>query len=184
MSVDLRDWCVNQLGSEPVGVLFELRSISAVSGLRLADGRDVVVKTREDRHHRGRAASCVATQLLLAERGFPCPRPLTPAVGVGALAVHAEEYVPGGEPLRGDTPDVAVRYAAVIARLMTELAEVSVAPPLPSPRWARWDHTDSGLWPRLFLDERDQSVVPSYVVETAYRVRKRLLATRLPCVLG
>src|SRR6201991_3531480 len=157
MSVDLRDWCVNQLGSEPVGVLFELRSISAVSGLRLADGRDVVVKTREDRHHRGRAASCVATQLLLAEQGFPCARPLTPAVGVGALAVHAEESRPGGELLRGDSPDVAVRYAAVFARLMAELAGVTVAPPLPNPRWVRWDHADSGVWPAIgVLDDRNQ----------------------------
>jgi hypothetical protein len=178
-------WCVDQLGNEPVDVLFELRSISAVFGLRLAGGRDVVVKAREDD---GRAASCVAAQALLAERGFPCARPLTPPVGVGALAVHAEESLPGGEMLRGDSPDVAVRYAAVFAQLMAELAEladVTVVPPLPNPRWVRWDHTDSGLWPAIgFLDERDQSVVPAYVVDTAEQARTRLLAADLPCVLG
>ena len=175
-------WCVEQLGDEPVGVLFELRQMSAVFGLRLADGRDVVVKAREDD---GRAASCVAAQARLAERGFPCARPLTPAVGVGALAVHAEESRPGGDVLRGDSPGVAVRYAAVFARLMAELADVTVAPPLPNPRWARWDHTDSGPWPAIgFLDERDQSTVPAYVVDAAERARKRLLAADLPCVLG
>jgi hypothetical protein len=40
---DLPDWlparCVDHLGDEPLGVPFELR---------LADGRDVVVKARED----------------------------------------------------------------------------------------------------------------------------------------
>ncbi|WP_433260096.1 hypothetical protein ACQPZF_23080 [Actinosynnema sp. CS-041913] len=175
-------WCVDRLGDEPVGVLFELRQMSAVFGLRLAGGRDVVVKAREDD---GRAASCVAAQARLAERGFPCARPLTQAVRVGALAVHAEESRPGGELLRGDSPDVAARYAAVFARLMADLADVTVAPPLPNPRWARWDHTDAGLWPAIgFLDERDQSAVPAYVVDTAERVRKRLLATDLPCVLG
>jgi hypothetical protein len=175
-------WCVEQLGDEPVSVLFERRSISAVYGLRLSDGRDVVVKAREDD---GRASSCVAAQALLAERGFPCARPLTPALGVGELAVHAEESRPGGELLRGDSPDVAARYATVFARLMTELADVTVDPPLPNPRWARWDHTDSGLWPAIgFLDERDQSAVPAYVVDTADRARKRLLAADLPCVLG
>jgi hypothetical protein len=175
-------WCADQLGAEPVSELFQVRSISAVFGLRLAGGRDVVVKAREDD---GRAASCVAAQTLLAERGFPCARPLTPVVGVGALAVHAEESLPGGELLRGDSPDVAVRYAEVFARLMAELVDVIVAPPLPNPRWARWDHTDSGLWPAIgFLDERDQSAVPAYVVDTAERARKRLLATDLPCVLG
>jgi hypothetical protein len=175
-------WCVDQLGDEPVSVLFELRQISAVFGLRLAGGRDVVVKAREDD---GRAGSCVAGQARLAERGFPCARPLTPVAGVGSLAVHAEEFRPGGELLHGDSPDVAARYAAVFARLMAELAEVTVAPPLPNPRWVRWDHTDSGLWPAIReLDDRDQGAAPAYVVDTAERVRKRMLAADLPCVLG
>src|SRR5215218_147158 len=174
-------WCVDQLGDEPVSVLFELRQISAVFGLRLAGGRDVVVKAREDD---GRAGSCVAAQARLAKRGFPCARPLTPAVGVGALAVHAEEYRPGGEVLHGDSSDVAARYAEVFARLMAELADVTVAPPLPNPRWVRWDHTDSGVSPAIReLDDRDQGAVPAYVVDTADRVRKRMLAADLPCVL-
>ncbi|RAS62260.1 Ser/Thr protein kinase RdoA (MazF antagonist) [Lentzea atacamensis] len=178
----LPDWCVDQLGDEPVDVLFEARSISAVFGLRLAGGREVVVKAREDD---GRAASCVAAQAQLAQRGFPCARPVTPVTRVGALAVHAEESLPGGSMLLGDIPSVARRYAAVFARLMAGLEDVDVAPPLPSPRWARWDHTDSGLWPAIgFLDERDQSVVPAFVADTAERVRKRLLAVELPCVLG
>ena len=178
----LAAWCEDQLGDEPVSVLFELRQISAVFGLRLAGGRDVVVKAREDD---GRAGSCVAAQARLAERGFPCARPLTPAVGVGSLAVHAEEFRPGGEVLHGDSPDVAARYAEVFARLMAELADVTVAPPLPNPPWVRWDHTDSGVWPAIdWLDSRDQSVVPAYVVDTAERARGRLLAAGLPCVLG
>src|SRR5207248_2147919 len=143
---------------------------------------DVVVKAREDD---GRAASCVAAQTWLAERGFPCARPLTPAVGVGALAVHAEESRPGGELLPGDTPDVAQRYAAVFARLMAELADLQIAPPLPNPRWVRWDHKDSGLWPSIrSVDERDQTAVPAYVMDTAERARERLLAADLPCALG
>jgi hypothetical protein len=175
-------WCVEQLGDEPVGVLFALRQVSAVFGLRLASGRDVVVKARRDD---GRAASCVAAQARLAQRGFPCARPLTPAVDVGALAVHAEESRPGGELLRGNSPEVAVRCAAVFARLMAELADVTVAPPLPNPRWVRWDHADCGVWPSIGeLDERDQDAVPAYVVDTAERARKRLLAADLPCVLG
>ncbi len=175
-------WCAEHLGSVPVEVLFERRSLSEVVGLRLADGREVVVKAREAE---GREASCVAAQARLAERGFPCARPLTDVIRVGSLAVHAEESRPGGEMLLGDTPDIAERYSAVFARLMTELTDVVVAPPLPNPRWARWDHRDPGLWPAIgFLDERDQSAVPAYVVDTAVRARKRLLATDLPCVLG
>ncbi len=175
-------WCLDHLGGEPAGVLFQLQQISMVFGLRLAGGRDVVVKARADD---GRAVSCVAAQARLAERGFPCARPLTPVAGVGSLAVHAEEFRPGGEVLRGDSPDVAVRYAEVFAWLMAELAGVTVAPPLPNPPWVRWDHTDSGVWPAIdFLDNRDQSVVPAYVVEVAERARGRILAAGLPCVLG
>src|SRR5262249_4761925 len=140
----LPGWCREQLGGEPVDVLFQLRRISVVFGLRLADGAEVVVKARADE---GRAGSCVAAQALLAEQGFACARPLTPVVGVGSLAVHAEEFRAGGEVFGGDSPEVAVRYAEVFARLMAGLAGVTVAPPLPNPRWIRWDHTDSGVWP-------------------------------------
>ena len=162
-------------------MLFQVRQVSMVFGLRLADGRDVVVKARADD---GRAVSCVAAQARLAERGFPCARPLTPVAGVGSLAVHAEELQPGGEVLHGDSPDVAVRCAELFAWLMTELASLTVAPPLPNPPWVRWDHTDSGAWPAIdFLDSRDQSAVPAYVVQTAERARGRLLAAGLPCVL-
>ena len=84
----LPGWCVSHLGDGPVGVLFRVRQVSMVFGLRLAGGGDVVVKARPDG---GRAASCVAAQARLAGRGFPCAGPLTPATDVGGLAVHAEE---------------------------------------------------------------------------------------------
>ena len=97
-------WCLDHLGSGPAGVLFQVHQVSMVFGLRLADGRDVVVKARADD---GRASSCVAAQARLAGRGFPCARPLTPVAGVGSLAVHAEEFRPGGEVLHGDSPEGA-----------------------------------------------------------------------------
>ncbi|RJL35592.1 hypothetical protein [Bailinhaonella thermotolerans] len=178
----LPGWCREHLGGEPAGVLFRSRQVSMVFGLRLAGGREVVVKARADG---GRAASCVAAQARLAERGFPCARPLTPVVGVGALAVHAEEFRPGGEVLHGDSPEMAVRCAEVFARLMAELAGVTGAPPLPNPPWVRWDDTGGGTWPAIgFLDCLDQSAVPAHVAEAAERARVRLLAGGLPCVLG
>ncbi len=178
----LPGWCLDHLGGEPSDTLFRLRQTSMVFGLRLADGTNVVVKARDDD---GRAVSCVAAQARLAGRGFPCARPLTPVTGVGSLAVHAEEFRPGGEVLRGNSPDVAARYAGVFAWLMAELAEVTVAPPLPNPPWVRWDHADPGTWPTIgFLDSRDQSAVPAYVADTAERARGRILAAGLPCLLG
>jgi hypothetical protein len=175
-------WCADHLGSEPDGVLFRLHQVSMVFGLRLRGGRDVVVKARADA---GRAVSCVAAQARLAERGFPCARPLTQVAGFGSLAVHAEEFRPGGEVLHGDSPEVAVRCAEVFAWLMTELADVTVAPPLPNPPWVRWDHTDTGVWPAIECPgNRDHSAAPAHLVDTAGQARRRLLAAGLPCVLG
>jgi hypothetical protein len=175
-------WCLEHLGGRPVGVLFHLRQISVVFGLRLTDGTDVVVKAREDD---GRAASCVAAQAWLAARGFPCAHPRTPVVAVGPLAVHAEDHRPGGDIVHDDSPDAAVRCARVFAGLMSVLTDVTVPPPLPNPRWVRWDHPDAALWPAIdFLDAQDQSAVPAHVLATAVRARARLLAADLPRVLG
>ncbi|NUT42744.1 MAG: phosphotransferase [Thermoactinospora sp.] len=175
-------WCCDHLGGVPTEVLFRSQQVSTVVGLRLRSGRDVVVKARADG---GRAAACVAAQARLAERGFPCARPLTPVVEVGALAVHAEEFRPGGEVLRGDSPGIAVRCAEVFARLMAELAGVKVAPPLPNPPWVRWDEPGAGPWPAIgFLDGLDQSLVSEHIVVAAEQARRRLLAHGLPCVLG
>ncbi|WP_280347983.1 phosphotransferase [Nocardia neocaledoniensis] len=175
-------WCDGNLGAALAELLFTTHSISTVFGLRLTDGRAIVMKARPDD---GRAAACVTAQAALAARGFPCARPLTPALREGHLAVHAEQYRPGGDLLRGDSPPIARRCAAVFARLAGELAELNVPPPLPNPRWSRWDHHDPGLWPAIpELDERAQHAVPGFVVEAAARARERLLATDLPCVLG
>jgi hypothetical protein len=175
-------WCVEHLGSEPTAVLFQLQQVTMVFALRLAGGADVVVKARADH---GRAVSCVAVRAQLAERGFPCARPLTPVTGADSLAVHAEEFRLGGEVLQGDSPEVAVRCAEVFAWLMAELADVTVASPLPNPCWVRWDHTDPGVWPVTgCAGSRDPGAVSADVVDTAVRSRERLLAASLPCVLG
>lgn len=184
-TTDLPDWlprwCADHLGSAPDGVLLRVHQVSIVLGLRLHDGTDVVVKARPDD---GRAASCVAAQARMSERDFPCARPLTPATRVGSLAVHAEEFRPGGEVVHGDSPEIAARCAEVFARLMAELADVTVAPPLPNPPWVRWDHTDGGVWPAVDgLAVRDEDV-PAFVAVAAERARRRLLAAELPSVLG
>jgi hypothetical protein len=87
--------------------------------------------------------------------------------------------------LHGASPDVAARCAKAFARLMAELTEVTVPPPLPNPPWVRWDHTDSGVWPAMdFPDNPDQTTMPAYLARKAVRARARLLAADLPCVLG
>jgi hypothetical protein len=70
---ELEAWCERWLGAPPAHRLFEIAHLSIVTGLRLTDGREVVVKARPpaDRIH-----GCVHVQRHLWAVGFPCPKPL------------------------------------------------------------------------------------------------------------
>ena len=43
---ELAVWCERWLGAKPTHMLFEVAHLSVVAGLRLTDGREVVVKAR------------------------------------------------------------------------------------------------------------------------------------------
>ncbi|MFC3455014.1 hypothetical protein ACFOSH_36740, partial [Amycolatopsis speibonae] len=73
-------WCREYLGSPPAEELFRSGFLSVVIGLRLVDGREVVIKVRPDSP---RLAACVEVQRRLFQAGYPCPRPLTGAAPLG-----------------------------------------------------------------------------------------------------
>jgi hypothetical protein len=56
-------WCKHRLGAGPTEVLFRAGHLSAVVGLRLTDGRRIVVKARAPSP---RVHGCVAVQDALA----------------------------------------------------------------------------------------------------------------------
>lgn len=89
----LARWCEEHLGSPPAKEIFRSGNLSAVIGLRLADGRAVVVKVRP---RRPRVTACVKVQRCLFESGYPCPEPLTGAAPLGDGVATAEDYAPGG----------------------------------------------------------------------------------------
>lgn len=175
-------WCERALGAPPVRELFGRRQASRVAGVELADGRRVVVKHRRDEN--GRAAACLAVQGALADRGFPCPRPLTPVSIVVEDAVHAEEYVPGGEVLVGDDPATAARFGALYARTLHLIATLTAVAPLPNPSWVRW--SEEVAFPRLWWQPEwvTTAPMPHIIDDTASRVRRRLAGCALPVVLG
>ena len=166
-------WCRRVLGARAVALLFFVSHLSEVVGLRLADGRKVVVKRRVDRS--GRTGSCVTAQRLLAEQGFPCPMPVTEVIFDGGFAVHAERFVQGGEVDTEDTPEAAARSAALLADLVRRTSAFELDPPLPNPEWVRWDT----------LPERQATAaMPEWIEETAARVQAKLAGCELPPVLG
>lgn len=74
-------FCARVLGSGIARYEFFATGVASVHGVRLADGRRVVVKACR----RAASASLAAAQVVqahLASRGFPCPRPV---VGPTAL---------------------------------------------------------------------------------------------------
>ncbi|MEO3974851.1 hypothetical protein [Streptomyces sp. CAU 1734] len=178
-------WCAVELGAVPVESLMAAARVSRVLGVRLDDGREVVVKSRPD--PAGRAAVCVTVQRRTAAAGFPCPKPLTDAVVRDGVAVHAEEWRPGGEPLRGTGGDAATRSARLLAALVRITAGFALPPPLPNPEWVRYDHTGPGHWPPNPLHDGRPGAdrLPAALTGVAARARARLAAAAdLPRVLG
>jgi hypothetical protein len=166
-------WCRSFLAARPVEAIFSVSHLSDVVGVRLADGREVVLKRRADES--GRARRCVTAQRLLAEQSFPCPRPLTEAIVSDGVAVHAEELVRGGEVEQDDSSRAAARSAAHLCDLIRRLAGLPVEPPLPNPEWVRWESLP---------DRKNTASVPQWIEETTRRVQTKLAGSDLPRLVG
>jgi hypothetical protein len=80
----LGEWCERWLGSAVFEVLFEAGSLSAVAGVRLADGREVVVKVRRSAP---RLQAAYAVHPHVWQCGYPAPEP--PRV-IGHADWHAD----------------------------------------------------------------------------------------------
>lgn len=138
----LARWCTEHLDSPPVDEIFRSGHLSAVIGLRLADGREVVVKVRPNSP---RIAACVEVQRRMFQAGYPCPRPLTGATPFGNDVATAEAYVPGDAmfPSADHAGRAFAEAFARLIRLALRPEEVSTLDPAPS--WAAWNHAENGL---------------------------------------
>ena len=159
--------------------------MAAVLAVRLEDGRVVVLKARPAAQAI-RASRCVAVQRALADQGFPCARPITQVREVDGFAVHAEEWLPGGEMLRDAGAKAARLSAELLADLMASLERIPSEPPLPAPEWVRWDHDGPGRFPPNPRHDplAAMTTVPAVILDTARRARERLRRAELPSVLG
>jgi len=179
----LARWCMEHLGSPPADELFSAGYLSAVIGLRLADGREVVVKVRPDAP---RIAACIDVQRHLFQAGYPCPRPLTGAAPFGTDVATAEAYVPGGAvlPSVDHAPLAFAEAFAQLIRLAPRPAEVS--PLEPAPSWAAWNHGGDGLWPGPENSDVNLNEVAGadWIDDAGRRARDRLRAGESEAVIG
>jgi hypothetical protein len=181
LSKQLEDCCTELLDSPIERVLFEEGHLSAVAGLVLRDGREVVLKLRP---YAQRVFARVEVQRLLHARGFPCPEPIAGPLAWRGLVASAETLVRGGTQLQG--PHTAEPYAQQLER-MIRLAPMpqDVGSLLPQPPWAGWDHAEAGIWPvpdDLDADLNADHEVP-WLDEVAQQVRDCLRRARLPVVV-
>jgi hypothetical protein len=201
-------WCVEHLGSRVVGQFFGLQRLSAVHGVTLADGREVVLKVRGAQ---ARLVACTVVHETLWAEGISCPQPLTgphplvagPAevrVGTGegdewvdarSLAVSAEAWA--GEGVAALGPLSAHGYGRLLARMVVAAPSVSDLPTLlPDVPWLNWRHDAPGrTWPppasARWDPHRIEAELDPLIPHVARRARERLsradVAT-LPVVAG
>jgi len=179
----LAAWCTRTLGARPARTLFEAGWQSAVVGLHLEDGREVVVKIRLPEE---RLAACHLVHRHAHAHGFPCPEPLVAPTPIARYLATAERYDPAGGELPPSS-DRTERIAALLARLVRTMPPLSAVPSLqPPPAWAWWNHLARGNWPPAAEGHIDLNAhtEPGWLVETATRVRTRLRASTLPSVIG
>ncbi|WP_206685891.1 phosphotransferase [Kribbella qitaiheensis] len=179
----LARWCIKHLGSPPADEIFRAGHLSTVTGLRLADDREVVVKVRPDSP---RIAACVEVQRRMFQAGYPCPRPLTGPTPFGSDVATAEVYVPGGATLPS-ADHAAVAFAEAFERLIRlapRPGEVSTLDPAPS--WAAWNHAGDGLWPRPEDLDVDLNEVAGaeWIDDAGRRARDRLRVGDSEAVIG
>lgn len=136
-------FCDRELGATPAELRFFTMSVGAVFGLRLADGREVVVKVHLPRERLERLACVQRVQRHLADQGFPCPRPVGEPARMLELPATVEEHVGDGEHRDAHDPAVRRTMAAALARLVRLAGEVDDVEPL-GEGWTV--HSEESLW--------------------------------------
>ncbi len=184
----LDPWCRRHLRSHVRSLIFGAGVMSDVIGVRLADGRAVVVKSRPSQG--GRAAACVDIQRRLAPAGLPCALPLTDGITEGDLTAHAEEWRPGGTMRTDSGIQHAAQSAQALARVMAVTMPLTELLPrlLPNPLWVQWDNHEPGGWPRQDVIDAQQArrkiVLPEWLEEVRQAAVARIARASLPLVVG
>jgi hypothetical protein len=137
----VRDWVVrhlrDHLGSTLDVVLFTGGDIGAVFGLRLADGREVVLKALRPGADERRLRGIVRAQNALSSSGFGCARVLDGPSRTGGVVAIVEERltcVPSGSP---HDPAARAAMAAALAAQIDALRTMDGADLVPGrPAWA------------------------------------------------
>jgi hypothetical protein len=126
----LEEFCARSLGSRIARAEFFEASVGSAHGVRLADGRRVVIKLHRPDRSIAFLYAAQAVQRVLAESGFPCPRPLVAPEPLGAGIASAESLLDSGDYADAHQPAVRRAMATSLSRLVERCRPFATLPGL------------------------------------------------------
>lgn len=166
------EFCREHLGAGVAAYVFFASSVGSVHGLRLADGRRVVLKAHRRETDVDHLAAIQRVQGALADAGFPSPRPLLAPTPIAQGIALVETLIDEGQ--RADAHDPVIRRA--VAAGLAQLIETARSVPTPCGLVA-WRDASERLWhrphdPRLdFAGTADRA---GWIDELAAQARRQL----------
>lgn len=134
-------FCRDRLGTGVAAYEFFATSVGSVHGVRLRDGRRVVVKVHRREVDERHLAGVQRVQARLADDGFPTPRPVLAPTSLARGVATVETLLDRGD--RADAHDPAVRR--VVAADLAQLVE-RARPLVALPGLVGWSEAYDRLW--------------------------------------
>lgn len=121
----MNKFCQTHLGSGIRGYLFYGSSVGSTQGVQLEDGRDLVIKVRPPpetnpylRLDRTSLETICRVMKWLADRGYPCARPILGPTPLARGHATVEELIERGHRGNGFEPECRRRIASGLAELI------------------------------------------------------------------
>ncbi len=142
-------FCAANLGEPIAAYLFYASSQGGVSGIELTDGQRVVVKAHMPTWTYAVLDTVHRVQRHLADRGFPCPRPILGPTGLGYGYATVEELVDEGEYADAHRPAIRRAMAETLARQISSTRDLLDTPELCAALRSRMPsrRPEDTLWP-------------------------------------
>ncbi len=107
------DFCEVELGQQPAEALFFFSSVGVVFGLRMPDGRRLVIKVHRPERSHSFLTQMGKVQQYLAAQGYPCPRPVAAPRSLASGIATIDELIDEGIPR--DAHEPVIRSALAVA---------------------------------------------------------------------
>jgi hypothetical protein len=141
----LEDFCIRELACSPAATLFYQSSVSAVAGLRLSDGRRIVIKAHQPDWTIQRLLEVVRVQSIIAADLGLAPRVVIGPARLGSGFATVEEYVDRGSIRNGHDEEVRRALAASLHAVVEHFSAAELRSTLPS---GLLTSAHRELWPR------------------------------------